>query len=166
MAETRRLSEWDPMVAAPLTRKFEGCSLKAYKCPAGKWTIGYGDRKMPDGSPVMAGKRITQEEAESMLRRSLTDARNAAARHCTVPLTEGQAGAIIDFVYNVGEGSFSRSTLCRKLKGMPGTATDCAYEFKKWRYAGGRELPGLVLRREEEKAWFQGEYKHDRTLTH
>ena len=28
-----------------LIKHFEGCELKAYKCPAGVWTIGYGHTK-------------------------------------------------------------------------------------------------------------------------
>lgn len=150
----KRLSDWDPMVAASLTKKFEGLRLSAYKCPAGYWTIGYGDRHMPDGEPVALGDRITQGEADRMLRASLKAARDGAARHCSALLTEGQAAAIIDFVYNVGEGKFARSTLCKRLKEMPGSEVTCAYEFLKWKYAGGRELPGLVLRREAEKASF------------
>ena len=144
----KRLSDWDPMIAAPLAKKFEGLQLSAYKCPAGYWTIGYGDLHMPDGSPVTQGDRITQDEADRMLRASLKAARDGAARHCSALLTEGQAAAVIDFVYNVGVGAFARSTLCRKLKGMPGSEVECAYEFLKWRYATGKELPGLVLRRE------------------
>ena len=150
----KRLSDWDPMVAASLTKKFEGLRLTAYKCPAGYWTIGYGDRHMPAGSPVTQGDRITHDEADRMLRASLKAARDGAARHCSALLTEGQAAAIIDFVYNVGEGKFARSTLCKRLKEMPGSEVTCAYEFLKWKYAAGRELPGLVLRREAEKASF------------
>lgn len=42
-----------------LIKRFEGCSLSAYKCPANVWTIGYGHT----GSDVTQGKRISQEEA-------------------------------------------------------------------------------------------------------
>ena len=28
--------------SSDLIKSFEGCSLTAYKCPAGIWTIGYG----------------------------------------------------------------------------------------------------------------------------
>lgn len=154
MAVRKKLSDWDPMVAASLTKKFEGLRLTAYKCPAGYWTIGYGDRHMPDGSPVVQGDRITQGEADRMLRASLKVARDGAAKNCSALFTEGQAAAIIDFVYNVGEGKFARSTLCKRLAEMPETTMNCAYEFMKWKYAAGRELPGLVLRREAEKASF------------
>lgn len=154
MQERKRLSDWSPAVAAPITKKFEGLSLKAYKCPAGHWTIGYGSTRMLSGAPVMQGDRITKPEADVLLQKTLREARDGAARHCSALLTEGQAAAIIDFTFNVGEGKFARSTLCAKLRGMPGTEVECAYEFLKWKYAGGRELPGLVLRREAEKASF------------
>ena len=37
-----------------LIKKYEGCRLTAYKCPAGVWTIGYGHTKN-----VKCGMKIT-----------------------------------------------------------------------------------------------------------
>ena len=49
-----------------LIKKFEGCKLTAYKCPAGVWTIGYGHTK-----GVKKGQKITKEEAEELLKQDL-----------------------------------------------------------------------------------------------
>lgn len=49
-----------------LIKEFEGCRLKAYKCPAGVWTIGYGHT-----SNVKPNQSITREEAERLLREDL-----------------------------------------------------------------------------------------------
>jgi len=51
-----------------LIKEFEGCQLKAYKCPAGIWTIGYGNTQYEDGRPVREGDTITQERAEKLLK--------------------------------------------------------------------------------------------------
>lgn len=58
--------------------------------------------------------------------------------------------AFVSFIYNVGAGTFAKSTLLKKLNG--GDAARSCAELDKWTYAGGRVLPGLVKRREEEWA--------------
>ena len=50
-----------------LIKKYEGCRLTAYKCPAGVWTIGYGTTVYPSGKPVKSGDKCTKAEAESLL---------------------------------------------------------------------------------------------------
>ena len=46
-----------------LIKDSEGCKLKAYKCPADKWTIGFGNTFYEDGDKVKEGDTITKEEA-------------------------------------------------------------------------------------------------------
>ena len=46
---------------------YEGLALEAYRCPAGKVTIGYGTTVYPDGTPVKIGDKITKERAEELL---------------------------------------------------------------------------------------------------
>ena len=53
--------------ALAIIREFEGCRLKAYRCPAGVWTIGWGSTRI-DGRPVKAGDQIYQSAADEMLR--------------------------------------------------------------------------------------------------
>lgn len=50
-----------------LIKKYEGLRLEAYKCPAGVWTIGYGNTTHPDGTPVKQGDMITDVQAEAYL---------------------------------------------------------------------------------------------------
>ncbi len=45
-----------------LIKKYEGCRLDAYKCPAGVWTIGYGHT-----GDVQPGQQITQAQADAIL---------------------------------------------------------------------------------------------------
>jgi lysozyme len=57
-------------------------------------------------------------------------------------------GAVASFVFNLGAGAYYRSTLRRKIN--EGLWEDARKEMKKWVWAGGRRLPGLIARRSEE----------------
>lgn len=126
-----------------LIKKHEGLRLKAYLCPAGKWTIGYGHTK-----DVKPGQVITEEEAERLLRDDLAIAENEINRH-NLDINQNQFDALASFVYNVGVGNFRTSTLLKKIKANPNDES-IADEFRRWVYSNGKKLPGLVKRREEE----------------
>lgn len=123
-----------------LIKRFEGLRLKAYLCPANVWTIGYGHT----GSDVKKGMEITKERAEELLRRDVarfeTGVSNVAAT-----FTQGQFDALVSFAFNLGLGALMSSTLLRKHKA--GDYEGAANEFRKWVYARGQKLPGLVTRR-------------------
>lgn len=59
-----------------LIKQFEGCKLKAYRCPAGVPTIGYGHTK-----GVKMGQAITQEQAEEYLREDLEKYENNVMKY-------------------------------------------------------------------------------------
>ena len=124
-------------------KKHEGLRLKAYLCPAGKWTIGYGHTK-----GVKPGQVVTKEEAERLLREDLIVVENEINRH-NLNINQNQFDALASFVYNVGVGNFRTSTLLKKIKANPNDKT-IANKFKRWVYSNGKRLPGLVKRREEE----------------
>jgi lysozyme len=126
-----------------LIKRFEGLRLKAYLCPAGKPTIGYGHTE-----GVKPGQTITEEEAEQLLREDLIVVENEINKH-NLDINQNQFDALASFVYNVGVGNFRTSTLLKKIKADPNDKT-IANEFKRWVYSNGKKLPGLVKRREEE----------------
>lgn len=130
-----------------LIKKFEGCRLTAYRCPAGKWTIGYGHT-----SGVKEGMRITQKKAESYLKSDLKIYEKAVEKRVKVPLNQGQFDGLVSFTYNLGEGNLTSSTLLRKLNN--GDYYGASGEFGRWVYSAGKKLNGLVRRREAEKALF------------
>lgn len=154
MAKIRKkISDWDAASAAPFVAKHEGCRLTAYKCPAGRWTIGYGATYVA-GKPVTRGQTITQDEADKLLVEDLCRFQRELAPLVCVEVTRGQFVALIDFVYNTGVHAFAASTLRRLVNS--GREANAAYEFRKWRYVrdpkrGLIESPGLVRRREDEK---------------
>lgn len=137
------------MAAAELIKTFEGCRLTAYKCPAGKDTIGYGHT----GPDVQPGMVISQEEADRLLDADIKRVSCAIARLLRRPLSASQMAALISFVFNVGEEAFRKSTLLDVInKGFDDTA---ALEFLKWTKAGGQTMQGLVRRRVAESAKYR-----------
>ena len=132
-----------------LLAKHEGLSLKAYKCPAGVWTIGYGNTFYEDGTKVKEGDIITKQRAEELLRIIANDFATKVKAVVKQNLTLQQFDALVSFAYNVGVGNFAKSTLLKKVNANPLDPTIQA-EFEKWNKANGRVLKGLVTRRKEE----------------
>lgn len=126
-----------------LVKQFEGLKLKAYTCPAGVLTIGYGST----GAHVKPGMVITEAQAEDLLRSDLRRFEDFVAANCT-PATDNQFSALVSFAFNVGEGALKDSTLRRMH--MEGNHAGAADQFKRWNKGGGRELPGLTRRRAAE----------------
>lgn len=128
-----------------LIRRFEGLRLKAYFCPAGVLTCGYGSTG-PDIKPDTAW---TKEQAEA---RMMADAaRFTVATDKLCPgLPDPARAAAADFAFNLGATRLAGSTLRRKLnaRDWPGARQELA----KWVRGGGRVLPGLVARRAAEAA--------------
>lgn len=131
-----------------LIKNFEGCRLTAYKCPANILTIGYGHT----GSDVHTGQKITQEEAEKLLRQDLIIHCNNVSKLVKVPLNQNQFDALVSFEYNVGYGAFMNSTLLKLLNQKK--YKEASEQFGRWKFAGGKVLAGLVKRREAEKQLF------------
>lgn len=122
----------------------EGFKDTAYRDSAGIWTIGYGTTKIK-GVPVVQGQTITEKEAEECLEDDLSWAQEAVNQGVKVRLTQGMFDALVSFVYNVGGSAFTTSTLRRLLNG--GMYEEASEQFHRWKYAGGKVIPGLVNRR-------------------
>ncbi len=130
-----------------LIKRFEGCRLKAYKCPAGVWTIGYGHT-----NNVRPDDIITQNDAEELLKRDLKVHEDNVKRVVKIALTQNQFDALVSFEYNVGYGAFANSTLLKLLNA--GNYNGASKQFERWVYAGDRVLEGLVKRRKAERELF------------
>ena len=125
---------------------WEGCRLTAYSCPAGVLTIGYGHT----GADVRPGMTISREEALRLLQTDVDAvARQVAQLTAGTVLTQRQFDALVSLAFNIGTGALKTSTLLRKVKANPADPS-IAGEFRRWVYAGGRVLPGLVTRRQAE----------------
>lgn len=136
-----------------LIKPFEGFSAKPYKCPADVWTIGYGSTRYPNGRAVKeSDSPITEEVATMMVLQNLREYENAVNRYVSVPLSQNQFDALVDFAYNAGAQNLRNSTLLKKLNAKD--YFGASKEFSKWVYGGGKILPGLVKRREAERLLF------------
>lgn len=130
-----------------LIKAFEGLRLEAYYDSVGVKTIGYGHT-----GPGVAKGKITEKEAEDLLRSDLSSAESDVLSLVKVPLDDHQFGALVSFAFNLGGGALAESTLLRKLNS--GDYSGASQEFRKWTFAGGQELPGLVARRSAESKLF------------
>lgn len=134
-----------------LIKEFEGLRLKAYQCPGGVWTIGYGHT-----AGVKSGMVITEAQAEEYLKADLI----VFERYLNglgLALNQNQFDALVSFIYNVGTGNFSSSTLLRKVRANP-QDNSIMDEFLRWVYSKGRVLPGLQRRRlDEMKLYFSND---------
>lgn len=139
-------------IAAALARRFEGCYLRPYLCPAGVPTIGYGATYYEDGTRVtLFDAPITRERAESLLLWMVrTRYLPVVLRLCPGIDSPERLAAIIDFTFNLGAGNLQASTLRRRINA--GRWDDVPGELRKWIKGGGRVLAGLVKRREAEMA--------------
>lgn len=87
-----------------------------------------------------------------LLAQDVVRAENAVLRLIRVPLTNGQFDALVSFAFNIGAGALQRSTLRRKVNNED--HHDASTEFRKWVWAGGKKLNGLVKRRKAEAAMY------------
>jgi lysozyme len=129
-------------------KKHEGCKLKAYKCPAGVWTIGYGSTTFPDGRKVKAGDTITQQDAQRMLEYEIRT--RLAQMKLPTWLSFPQKTAILSWQYNCGQGAWMKSKLRQLI--LAKAPNDDIYRQWTTTYltAQGRKNPILKKRRVEE----------------
>lgn len=139
--------------AYELIKQFEGLRLKAYLCPAGIWTIGYGHT-----SGVSPNSFITIQEADEYLHRDVATI-EMQLNKLNLSLRQCQWDAIVSFVFNVGIGNFKASTLLAKIRINPDD-NSIIDEFLRWVYANGKVMRGLQKRRlTEMKLYFSDKLK-------
>jgi len=132
-----------------IIRKYEGLRLQAYICPSGLATIGFGATFFENGTRVQLGDKISRDRADQLLFFQVKLFAEEVRRTVKSNINENQLGALVSFCFNVGGARFSSSTLARKVNANPSDST-IRNEFMRWTRGGGKVLPGLVKRREEE----------------
>lgn len=131
-----------------LVKHFEGCQLRAYQCPAGVWTIGYGHTGLVDGVPVAKGMTITQQKADELLEQDLEQFREHVMSYQRIyHWNRNEVDALVSFAFNVGNihqltayGTRSREVIAQKML--------------LYTKANNAILPGLIRRREAEAELF------------
>lgn len=132
-----------------LIKTHEGCKLKAYLCPAGIVTIGYGNTFYPDGTKVKIEDVITQQKANEIFKYIVDAFAVKVSKMVNPNLSDNQFSALVSFAYNVGTGTLSKSTLLRKVL-KNNKDVSIRDEFMRYVNAKGKILQGLVDRRKDE----------------
>lgn len=139
-----------------LIKSFEGCRLKAYKCPAGIWSIGYGHT-----AGVKEGDIITQGQADEYLRNDLVKYEKAVLNYDSIyHFNQNQFDALVSFTYNCGVGNLKNLTQSGKR-----TLAQISGKILLYNKAGGVVLRGLQRRRAAEKELFDTLIESDKTDT-
>ena len=153
--------------AIEMIKHHEGVRVKPYRCPALLWTVGVGhvidpnhikvpldQRKMlaiPDGWD----RTLSMEEVDAILQKDLSSFERGVLRLCPATSTnQSHLDALTSFAFNVGLGNLQKSTI--RMKYNRGDFEGAADGFLDWTKAGGKVLPGLVKRRNDERALFLG----------
>ena len=145
----KKMNEEAQREAKKLIAKFEGCQLKAYKCPAGKWTIGYGHT-----AGVKAGDVWTRKQADEALAKEIEEYGKGVLQACpSLAETPNRLAACISLAYNIGIGNFAGSSVAKYIR--RGEYRAAADAFGMWVYAGKQKLQGLVSRRQMERTVFR-----------
>ena len=133
-----------------IVRQSEGLHLTAYRCPAGKLTIGYGHT-----ANVYEGQTITKSKAEMLLKEDYRRAEQIVDRVVKMPLNAAQRAALTSFTFNVGERNL-RALVCQNGRLNDGNYESVEQWLPKYIYSNGNKLKGLEIRRNKElKLWKQ-----------
>jgi lysozyme len=146
-----------------MIKHHEGVRYKPYRCPARLWTIGVGHVLYPIQGRLPLDQRdsyslspehnrtFSKDEVDGILSADLQRFEAGIAKLFPMVLTQGQNDALVSFAFNLGLGGVQRSTLRQKV--LRGEA-EAADEFLKFTRGGGKVLPGLVKRRQDERSLF------------
>jgi len=146
-----------------LLKELEGCRLQPYKDVAGLLTIGAGhlltQSELHSGTIVLNGTSIrytdgiTEATADALLEQDVQWAEAVVETCIMVPLTQHQFDALTLWAFNVGPEAVRNSTLRRLLN--DGQYDVVPAQLRRWVYAGGKQVKGLVNRRAREVAWWE-----------
>ena len=123
-----------------LIRRSEGKRNAAYRDSTGRWTIGIGHAR-----GVTPGMLLTDDQVERLFQSDIRECEEMIGRLVTVPLSQGQFDALVDFCFQFGETKFASSTLLRVLN--QGLYVEAAAQMARWIYADGKPEDALRVRR-------------------
>lgn len=138
----KNFGEYSPDLAMAFVKAEETLRLKAYKCPKGVWTIGWGHT-----GGVKEDDTCTREQAEAWIRSDLQSAQTGLARFINVSVSANQFIALLSLAFNMGaQGVVDKCPkMLRALNA--GDYETAADEFLDVTNGG---LAGLVSRRRRE----------------
>lgn len=145
-------------LGAQTIRRFEGFRAAPYWDAAGKvWSIAFGMCTGPDGSPVTQHTPpVTYTQALAMLAAKLgSDYAPAVANACQgATLPDAAWAAMLSLCWNIGPGAFAKSGIGQLV--AAGNLRDAAARLRRYVYAHGQVVQGLVTRRAAEAIMLLG----------
>lgn len=145
-----------------LIKSFEACRCKAYQCPAGIWTIGWGHTGSMDsigiGRVPVSGDRITQKQADQLFEEDLHVYEKFVSKWVEWQYTtDNQFSALVSLAYNIGCSAFLISTVLQHHNAHNhAQAADAFLLYNKATVKGVKKiLAGLVRRRAAEKDLYE-----------
>lgn len=139
--------------SSALIKDFEKCKLKAYRCPAGVWTIGWGTTAEAGvGIKPIYGMVITQDQADHYFNLTIEKFLSEMRSFIKKPINENELGAFVSLAYNIGTPRFNSSSALRFFNA--GDKARAADAILLWNKAEGKVSAGLVRRRAAERALF------------
>ena len=127
-----------------LIKKYEGCRLTSYICPAGVLTIGYGHT----GKDVKPNQTITKKKAINLLKKDLARfERHVQSYNYIYEWTDNEFSALVSFAFNIGNIDQLTAYGTR-------TRSQIRSAMIKYVKANGKTLQGLVKRRKAELKLF------------
>ncbi|KAK2819429.1 hypothetical protein FQN49_007856 [Arthroderma sp. PD_2] len=138
-----------------LVKEFEGFVEAPAPDPIGLPTVGYGHLCQTENcGEVGFPFPLTEDTATQLLIQDIKAPQQTITLKTAdgVHLNENQYGALVSWTFNVGPGNAGSSSLLKRLNALEDVNTVLREELPKWKYAGGKELPGLVRRRAAEVA--------------
>jgi lysozyme len=139
-----------------LIKHHEGVRSRPYRCAANLWTCGVG-HLIGDGKslPDSWNRTFSQEEIDGLLKSDLRRFELGILKMLpNVPLRQCEFDCLVSFAFNLGLGTFQRSTLRQAL--LRGDKKAAMESLVKYCRAGGKILKGLQTRRLDERALFEG----------
>jgi len=135
-----------------LLKHFESYEMRAYKCPAEVWTIGWGFTRV-NGIKVKEGDMMTLEVADSELEKQLRTYENVVRKAIMIKkINQNQYDALVSLCYNIGGSSFRRSDIVQLVNSR--NFIGACRIFNLWSSAAKKRSKGLLRRRMSERNLF------------
>lgn len=144
-----------------MIKHHEGVRFRPYRCPALLWTVGVGHVIDPahigvkieerKNLPIPAGwdRILSEAEVDELLQQDLKRFEAGVVRLCPTGLNQSRFDALVSFSFNAGLGGLQRSTI--RMRHNRGVFEGAADAFMMWTISAGKEMPGLVKRRRDER---------------
>lgn len=124
----------------------KSCRRAPYVCPAGILTDGIGNTH-----GVVDGTRKSDEQIAADWQKNILDAESCVDKYAAGKrLSDNSFSTAVSIAFNAGCPNIEASTMFQLFRA--GNIQAACEQFPRWVYSGEKKLPGLVVRRNKERA--------------